>query len=515
MPSSARLPRHSETARNNRNRKPNGNRTISTRRSDANRKVKQIDDPVDPMTMVSSRLIDAMDQLASMANDFFGDSRDVAAVDVSALTVESSDNSEVLHPGDIMICPTPSSDEEITQPSAFRNFRIAHESSAFVRPLPISASSTPSRASSDGGVVLRSSPMARMRNVEVRDASFLPPAPASPPRKNGEQAIQDKHAKWRRQIQLAKQKEAQHNKELEGQVVCGAVTRTQDATRKLFEQLLRSTNCVGELEDSISYVESFSVAESHNRSYSGESSDDEVDRPGGLQPLLCVDINHQTKLASPKRKGLQNVRKSDIEDDEQILSQLGSRDASENSSIVSVSDKNFIKVYIHEATEGIPMIWHNTNDSDPVNVLVFIEFGFLMEDGHYAAPRLAWYGAQEGDLCGAIDLFDIQSLEKATPLHLKQYPFAIPGNSSILRFHNKEGMDHVFESPNAHEALRFIHGLRWVVARMAFNMIIGNPVVTCELLDVPEGINESVIAMNDVTNQLIENALFHQSMTLA
>ena len=46
-------------------------------------------------------------------------------------------------------------------------------------------------------------------------------------------------------------------------------------------------------------------------------------------------------------------------------------------------------------------------------------------------------------------------------------------------------------------------------------MIIGNPVVTCELLDVPEGINESVIAMNDVTNQLIENALFHQSMTLA
>jgi hypothetical protein len=153
------------------------------------------------------------------------------------------------------------------------------------------------------------------------------------------------------------------------------------------------------------------------------------------------------------------------------------------------------------------MIFHDVSDSDPHQVVVFIEVGFLKGDGNYAGPRLAWY-SREGETKSAIDLLDIQSIEIATPIQLQEYPFAIPGNSLILRFHNMTGADLVLESPNVQEAMRFIHGLQWVVARMTFNLIIGNPLITCELLDVAPSLDKSSKAMNDVTNQMIEKSLY-------
>jgi hypothetical protein len=156
------------------------------------------------------------------------------------------------------------------------------------------------------------------------------------------------------------------------------------------------------------------------------------------------------------------------------------------------------------------MIWHHASNSDPHQTLVFIESGFIQEDGDYAGPRLSWY-SQEGEPLGAVDLLDIESLESATPLQLQDYPFAMPGNSLILCLHNKVGTDLVLELLNSEEARRFIHGLRWVVARMAFNMIIGNPTVSCELLDVSPAIEVSSRAMNAVTSQMIDKVLFQSS----
>lgn len=156
------------------------------------------------------------------------------------------------------------------------------------------------------------------------------------------------------------------------------------------------------------------------------------------------------------------------------------------------------------------MIFHDVSDSDPYQVMVFIEVGVLNGDGNYAGPKLAWY-SREGETKNAIDLLDIQSLEKATPIQLQEYPFAIPGNSLILRFQNMAGVDLVLESSNEQEAMRFIHGVQWVVARMTFNLIVGNPLITCELLDVAPSLDKSAKAMNDVTNQMIEKSLFqHQ-----
>jgi hypothetical protein len=69
----------------------------------------------------------------------------------------------------------------------------------------------------------------------------------------------------------------------------------------------------------------------------------------------------------------------------------------------------------------------------------------------------------------------------------------------------------VLEMLNSKEAKRFTHGLQWVVARLSFNMIIGNPIVTSELLDVISLKEESSRAMNVVTNQMIDKVLFQKS----
>jgi len=130
----------------------------------------------------------------------------------------------------------------------------------------------------------------------------------------------------------------------------------------------------------------------------------------------------------------------------------------------------------------------------------------------------------DGTRGDSIALFDIRSLEKASPLQLQDYPFAIPGRSMVVRSNTDQ--EWVFEAPNEGEARRVIHGMRWVVARLAFNLIIGNLYVCYELLNVTKGNDERkqqqqqqqqqsfkeeaqwVKAMNEVTHQLVEKSVF-------
>jgi hypothetical protein len=98
---------------------------------------------------------------------------------------------------------------------------------------------------------------------------------------------------------------------------------------------------------------------------------------------------------------------------------------------------------------------------------------------------------------------------------LGHYPFAIPGNSFFVALNN--GSHVVFEAGSDAEARRFVHGLRWVVARLSFNLVVGNPLVSCELLSVPNSgkvlpqtpMEEALWskAMNDVTNHLVDGML--------
>ncbi len=109
-----------------------------------------------------------------------------------------------------------------------------------------------------------------------------------------------------------------------------------------------------------------------------------------------------------------------------------------------------------------------------------------------------------------ISLFDVSSVQRATDsmsVNIHSYPHANPENSILLTLNN--GNVQLFEANNEIEARRFIHGLRWIEARLTFNIIVGNISVCSEMLSVSkqQGICELTSEiMVDVTNQLVEKS---------
>jgi hypothetical protein len=189
---------------------------------------------------------------------------------------------------------------------------------------------------------------------------------------------------------------------------------------------------------------------------------------------------------------------------------------------VDPNDKSFVKAFIQDVTtQGCPLHWHSEPMSmAPHFVTMHLRLGRRAPSGSQCGPRLVWVDIKTPDNTFGIDLFDIRSLDKAGAMHLKDYPYAIPGRSIFLKL--TRGRDFVFEAGTEEQARRFIHGMRWVVARLAFNLVIGNLDVSCELLDVglmngkkkvrPDtALEESrwTKAMDDVTNQLVDKSLFH------
>ena len=166
------------------------------------------------------------------------------------------------------------------------------------------------------------------------------------------------------------------------------------------------------------------------------------------------------------------------------------------------------------------LIWHGPQGDStafrrPCGVVAHLKLGTL-DDGVYGGPRLEWQ-KQDGSDGGIIDLFEIQSMETATDEMIVPYKFAIPENTFFVILNN--GKHVVFEASSDSEARRFIHGLRWVVARLSFNLVVGNPLVSCELLSVgsngksatkresPKTPMEEALwskAMNDVTNHMVD-----------
>jgi hypothetical protein len=192
---------------------------------------------------------------------------------------------------------------------------------------------------------------------------------------------------------------------------------------------------------------------------------------------------------------------------------------------VDLNDKQFIRQFIASATsEGILLIRHKENHKKslrrPTKNLAKITRGVPVPSGKFKGPCLVWREVN-GVVQGELDLFDIRSLDKATALELENYPLAMPGRSMIFRMH--KGNDFVFEARNEEEALRFVHGMRWLIARLAFNLIIGNISVSCELLEVerssnaddrygmfPSSVKEETkwtSAMNYTTNHLVSKAV--------
>jgi hypothetical protein len=179
--------------------------------------------------------------------------------------------------------------------------------------------------------------------------------------------------------------------------------------------------------------------------------------------------------------------------------------------------KSFVRTFIEELrTNGESMIWHKDTTMNPSTITICLKAGYRCPDGSHGGPRLVWSAIKKDQKYG-IDLFDIRSLERADALHLGNFPYAMPGRSVCLK--TTTGASFIFEAATEEDAWNFLRGMRWVVARLAYNLVIGNLEVSCELLDL--GLVDSHAdwsprsamefewsrAMDDVTDQLVEKTL--------
>jgi hypothetical protein len=103
---------------------------------------------------------------------------------------------------------------------------------------------------------------------------------------------------------------------------------------------------------------------------------------------------------------------------------------------------------------------------------------------------------------------------------LGEKSFAMPSRCVFIRL--AKGNEFVFEAESEQEAFRFVHGMKWVIARLTFNLVIGNLDVSCELVDVGlvkssdlSSSTRSILeeaeaarAMDDVTVQMVDKSVF-------
>uniref|UniRef100_A0A7S4MH36 Uncharacterized protein n=1 Tax=Odontella aurita TaxID=265563 RepID=A0A7S4MH36_9STRA len=210
-----------------------------------------------------------------------------------------------------------------------------------------------------------------------------------------------------------------------------------------------------------------------------------------------------------------------------------------------VDIKKFVKQI---ATEGVPLTWHRVRGGSdmviaPTLVLAFVQLEEADEDvdsgATYSEPRLVWNGAenvafpedeeddefgQGRDVRGSIGMFDIASVERVQPSdpasgHLRSSAesYGDFGGGFLITLNG--GGSLLFEARDGTERTRVINGLRHMIARMAFNVVIGNSEVCSELLDFGEEDDEEIDeqeeinqAMKDVTNHLVDKAALKISM---
>jgi hypothetical protein len=161
---------------------------------------------------------------------------------------------------------------------------------------------------------------------------------------------------------------------------------------------------------------------------------------------------------------------------------------------------SFAKAFIAKMEHiGGRMLWHKeTSVMNPATVVMVLKKGHRCPDGTHCGPRLVWSEAQDdnvdngkskrnqGPIYG-INLFDIALVERADPLQLENFPFAIPGRTFCLNLKDGRNERLIFEGTSEDDAARMVRGLRLVAARMARNLVMGNLEISCEMLDLADG----------------------------
>ena len=189
------------------------------------------------------------------------------------------------------------------------------------------------------------------------------------------------------------------------------------------------------------------------------------------------------------------------------------------SACLDAKDSNYAKAFVNNLVHiGVSFFWQKeVMTMNPASIVLRMKPGHLTLEGTYCGPRLVWQESAYETY--GINLFDIQTLERATPVQLKEYPFSMPSRTVYLRMKNDQ--EFVFEAPSENAASRFVHGMKWLVARLTFNLVIGNMDVFFELLEARasntystnrDGIalvdaSRRAAVMDDMTEQVLERSV--------
>lgn len=443
---------------------------------------------------------------------------------------------------------------------------------------PALVPSTPTRASirNDGGMT----PIMRMRTTGSPESAVVEP---SPPRASDEEVKASKQRKWKDKLKLAEKKKEQERRMLDGRERRKEVEgdkegrgrskkrskerrrksskkKTQaskkrenaadanfmqcsDGFSKLMETVMQG-RC-GALNDTFSIFDegsdtdgSFeSGSESGSEEYEKGTSTDEGESEeeselpvwkGGKRRSRGGGVRFEPEAHVAEKDAasgsIQSHPSSQLPERTIGRISLHEKAVEEDPNNVGIHGKNFIHSFISNATtRGIILFLHKKSRKQSFTqsskMTALLKLGPEQADGSFGGPKFVWM-AYDGIQAGRIDLFDIRAVDKATPLQLQHYPLAMPGRSFIIKMNRSP--DCVFEAMDEEAAVRFVHGMRWVVARLAFNLIIGNMDVSCELLDIgkhednhqktripPQSPVEEAqwsMAMNSLTNHLVDKA---------
>ena len=161
-------------------------------------------------------------------------------------------------------------------------------------------------------------------------------------------------------------------------------------------------------------------------------------------------------------------------------------DVSNVSSMASVelnmNETNYVTAFVHDMIAvGYQFFWQKEMmEMTPKSVVLRLKPGWKKPEGTFCGPRITWH-LDEFEAYG-INLFDIMTLDHATPAQLKEYPFAVP--SRTVHVSMNRGQEFVFEAPSKDAALRFVYGMKLLVARLSFSLVTGNMDDIVELLDL-------------------------------
>lgn len=352
------------------------------------------------------------------------------------------------------------------------------------------------------------SAMARMRDSSTQKKAFLNgKSRSSAPQYSPEEIMAKRQRNWKRLMKIAQEKKRQERLALDGRTGPGGSGLVDIVLSNLMYQCgMAESSCSEDSEDN-------SICENSSSDF---GSNEPRSRGSKLtrRPRSSREGN-ETLPSPPVKTPTRSREKREERRSEKINNCLGS---SGGSAPAQLKEKNFIKTFTHDIqSHGCAMLWHKESSSmQPSTATLFLKPGYRSQDGLHNEPGLTWADAKQKRVSYGFSLFAIRSLERAHSRKLQGYPSAIPGRSVFIRLTG--GRELVFEAKSEQDCLWFVHGLRWLIARLSVNLVIGNLDVSCELLDVGGGRSSSkslleeaecMRAMDDVTDQLVEKSVFH------